>query len=178
MPLLVTGWNEMMQSGLPEQPSHRVLESAAQRGGAVPTKPMTRDWVNVLADVPLFAGLSKRHLKRIADLAVTRRVDRYTAIVREGTRGDAFFVILDGSAVVRKNGRRRARLRAGDSFGELALLDGAPRTATVEAEQETLCMQLGRTSFAKMLESEPKVAVSLLKTLAARLREAERSPVA
>jgi CRP-like cAMP-binding protein len=68
-------------------------------------------------------------------------------------------------------------LRKGDSFGELALLDGAPRTVTVEVDpgDEVLTMWVGRSTFVKMLEREPKIAVVLLKTMAGRLRASEKS---
>ncbi len=137
------------------------------------TQTMGRDWAEVLADVPLFAGLSKRHLKKLAGLATTRRFARYSRMVEAGDRGDAFYVILDGRAAVQRPGKRDVKLGPGDAFGELALLDGSPRMATVEAQDEVLAMRLGRTAFMKMLEGEPKVAIALLRTLAGRLRETD-----
>ena len=136
---------------------------------------MGRGWEDTLAGIPLFAGLSKRQLNRIAESARTRRFPRYTKVVRAGDRGDAFFVILDGRAVVKAPGKRNVRLGPGDGFGELALLDGAPRTADVEAETALEVMAIGRSAFRKTLEAEPKVALSLLAVLAERLRAAERS---
>jgi CRP-like cAMP-binding protein len=137
---------------------------------------MGRGWADVLGEIPLFAGLSKRHLNKIAGLAKTRRYARFTPIVRAGERADNFYVILDGSALVKPPGKRSVRLTAGDAFGELALLDGAPRTATVEAQTEVTAMLLGRSAFLKTIEAEPKIAVTLMRTLAARLRASERSP--
>ena len=142
----------------------------------MPTDSTTRGWANVLAGVPLFAGLSKRQLNRVAALGKPRRFPRYTAVVRAGERGDAFFVILEGTVIVRPPGKRASRLHAGDWFGEMALLDGGPRAAGVEAETEVLLMAIGRPAFRKMIEADPKVAVGLLTTLAERLRAAERSP--
>ena len=103
---------------------------------------MGRGWADVLGEIPLFAGLSKRHLNKIAGLAKTRRYARFTPIVRAGDRADNFYVILDGSAVVKPPGKRPVHLKAGDAFGEMALLDGAPRTATVEAQTEVTAMNL------------------------------------
>jgi CRP-like cAMP-binding protein len=130
-------------------------------------------WADVLGTIPLFAGLSQRHLRRVAGQATMKRYAPFTAIVRVDDPGDAFYVILDGSAAVRRTGKRSIKLHRGDFFGELALLDPAPRLATVEAETEVLAMRLGRTGFQRVLEKEPKVAVSMLRTLAARMRASE-----
>ena len=70
-------------------------------------------------------------------------------------------------------GKRTVKLRPGDFFGELALLDAAPRVASVEAETEVLTMRLGRTAFQRVLEREPKVATAMLRTMAARMRATE-----
>jgi CRP/FNR family cyclic AMP-dependent transcriptional regulator len=140
------------------------------------TEAMGRGWTDVLSDVPLFSGLSKRHLNRIAEVAKSRRYSRYSTIVRAGDPGDAFFVILDGSVLVKTPGKRAKRLAAGDSFGEMALLDDAPRSATVDADDEVLLMLLGRKAFNRILEKEPKISMALLRTLAQRLRAAQNSP--
>ncbi len=142
----------------------------------MPSDAMGRGWADVLSEIPLFAGLSKRHLNKIAGLAKTRRYTRFTSIVREGERGDSFYVILDGTVLVKPPGKRSVRLKPGDWFGEMALLDGAPRTATVEAQDEVFVMMLGRAAFQKAVVADPKIAMELLRTLAARLRAAERSP--
>ena len=134
------------------------------------------DWADVLAEVPLFSNLPARHVRHLAKMAKIQRLPAFTKIVREGDRGDSFFLILEGSAVVRRTGKRAVRLGAGDFFGELAILDAAPRTATVEAEDEVVVARLGRSDFNRMLEKEPKVALVLLHTLASRLRSSEPSP--
>jgi CRP/FNR family transcriptional regulator, cyclic AMP receptor protein len=141
----------------------------------MPSDVMGRGWADVLGEIPLFADLSKRHLNKIAGLAKTRRYARFTKIVREGDRGDSFYVILDGTVLIKPAGKRTVRLKPGDWFGEMALLDGAPRTATVEAETEVFVMLLGRTAFQKAVVADPKMAMLLLRTLASRLRAAERS---
>jgi CRP/FNR family transcriptional regulator, cyclic AMP receptor protein len=133
---------------------------------------LDRDWVPVLGDVPLFRGLSRRHLKRLGRI---RRFASRAAIVRAGDAGASFYVLLDGSArVVTAKGRPR-RLQAGDSFGEMALLDESPRSADVVAESEVLAMTISRAAFARLLKSEPAIARALLRTLAARLRAAKAS---
>ena len=133
------------------------------------------DWLDTLAEVPLFDGLSKRHLRRIAKLARIRRFASGSTMVRTGDPGKTFYVLLDGKAkVIRVNGRSR-RLGAGDYFGEMALLDDAPRSASVVADGEVLALTIGRPGFAKLVRAEPALAQALLRTLAARTRAAERS---
>jgi CRP-like cAMP-binding protein len=136
------------------------------------------DWAGVLEGVPLFRSLSRRHLKRVASLANKRRYGPGTSIVRAGDSGSAFYVVLDGAVrVVPPTGRPR-KLGVGDFFGEMALLDDSPRSASVVAEGEVLTMTISRTAFVKLLKREPALAHELLRTLAARLRATERSSVA
>ena len=151
--------------------------TAARTVVSVPRDPdqVGHDWLGTLAEVPLFQGLPKRHLRRIAKLARIRRFAAGSAIVRAGDSGRSFYVLLDGSAKVVVAGRRSRRLGAGDYFGEMALLDDAPRSADVVADGEVLALTIGRPGFAKLLRAEPAIAQQLLRTLAARLRAAEKS---
>jgi CRP-like cAMP-binding protein len=147
--------------------------SALSRGGDGDR--MGRDWTVVLEEVPLFRNLSRRHLKHVASLARKRRYASGTSIVRAGEAGTAFFVLLDGAVrVVPASGRPR-RLKMGDFFGEMALLDDSPRSASVVADGEVLTMTISRSAFSKLLKQEPAVTYELLRTLAARLRAAEKS---
>ena len=130
---------------------------------------MSRAWIDVLVDVPLLAGLSRRNLGKVAALGRTKRFPARTSIVTAGTNADAFYVILDGRATVRA-GQRRIALAAGDYFGEMALLDGGVRSASVVADTEMLVMAIARRGFLKLLESEPKIAISIMGTLANRVR--------
>jgi len=122
--------------------------------------------VQELQQVPLFEGLSKRHLGRIASAGTVRRVAPHTRLTRRGEPGDSFYVLLEGSAEVRRPGTRSVALKRGDSFGELALLDDAPRTATVEATGEAVVLKLSRPAFQKMLRQEPTVSIALLRNVA------------
>ena len=131
------------------------------------------DWVPVLADVPLFGNLSRRHIKRVASLARTRRFAAGAPIVRAGDAGRTFYVLLDGSAKVNRPGRRSVRLEPGAFFGEMALIDDSPRSADVVAEGEVLALTIDRSGFTKLLRAEPALSQALLRTLAARLRAAE-----
>src|SRR5689334_583856 len=119
---------------------------------------------DILGDVPLFAGLSRRHLIRVADLATTRWVTRGSAIVKAGAPGESFFVILNGRAGVRAGGRR-VGMQTGDFFGEMSLIDGQPRSATVTAHTDVLVMVLPRSRFLKLVRSEPKVALAVMTAL-------------
>jgi len=133
------------------------------------------DWLGVLEEVPLFEGLTKRHLRRVAKLARIRRFAPGSALVRSGDAGKSFFILLDGNAKVMRSSGRARRLGMGDYFGEMALLDGAPRSADVVAEGEVLALTIDRSGFTKLLGTEPTLAQALLRTLAARLRAAETS---
>jgi CRP-like cAMP-binding protein len=137
---------------------------------------MGRDWIPVLAQVPLFAGLSRRHLKRVASLARTRRFAPGVSIIRAGHAGTALYVLIDGGARVVRPTERPLRLQPGDHFGEMALLDDSPRSADVVAEGEVLAMTIGRRAFDKLLRSEPALTRELLRALATRLRDAQSSP--
>jgi CRP-like cAMP-binding protein len=131
---------------------------------------------DALAQVPLFASLAPRHLKRLADLTEEQRFMEGARVVREGDIGDTFYVILEGEAkVVTSSGRVVNRLRPGDFFGEISLLDGGPRTATVVAETPMTMLALPRAAFLKMVRQEREVGVKLLAYAASMLRRLERS---
>jgi len=146
---------------------------AARNVGSRDAERMGKEWAALLAEVPLFAGLPKRHLRRIASLAQTRRFERGAIVVREGDPGDGFYVVLDGEAHVRRRSGGPVRLRSGDVFGEMALLDGGPRSATVEAGTDVLAMRIPRPAFSRLLKQEPDVARAILAVLAARIRRLE-----
>jgi CRP-like cAMP-binding protein len=132
---------------------------------------MGRDWVPVLKELPLFEGMSSRHLRRIP--ARAKRYGAGETIVRAGDPGNAFYVVLDGTVRVDAWKGASVTLRAGDSFGEMSLLDGAPRSADITADGEVTLMVIGRAAFTKLLRSEPQMAAALLRTLAGRLRAAQ-----
>ena len=103
------------------------------------------DQTALLARVPLFSACSKKELQALAKRAEERRVPAGTAIVREGEAGDAFYVILQGQAkAVNKQGKVVNRLLPGDFFGEIALLDGGPRTVSIVSETPLTMLQLTR----------------------------------
>ncbi len=124
-----------------------------------------------LARVPLFANLPSRHVRRVAELCEEQRYMEGATIVRAGDIGDTFYMILEGQAkVVGPSGRLLNRLYPGDFFGEISLLDGGPRTASVVAETPMTMLALPRRSFQSMLAAQPDVAVKLLQHSAWLLR--------
>lgn len=137
---------------------------------------MARRARDALAQVPLFAGLPPRHLKRLGDLTEELKFMEGATVVRQGDVGDTFYVILEGEVkVAARSGRVVNKLRPGDYFGEISLLDGGPRTASVVAETPLTMLSLSRTAFLRLVESEPAVGVRLLSHAASMLRRLERS---
>ena len=95
----------------------------------------TPDWAaHALTGVPLFTGISRRHLRKIVGLISVREYGDGVRAVRAGSKGEAFHIVLDGKALVELPGGDEIVLKPGDAFGDLALIDGAPRSATVIAE--------------------------------------------
>jgi CRP/FNR family transcriptional regulator, cyclic AMP receptor protein len=129
----------------------------------------------LLATIPLFEGLSKKQLKQIAN---TSEVVDYMAghsIVREGEIGDSFFVVLHGQAKVSTGGKTVNRIIPGDHFGEISLLDGGPRTATVISETPMTMLLLSRKAFLKNVGHDSEMALALMKTMARMIRRVDRS---
>jgi len=136
---------------------------------------MGKRGVHLLAAVPLFSDLSSRHLKRLADLAEEVRFNAGDPIVQEGQPGGTFYVILEGEAKVTRKGRKLNELYPGDFFGEVSLLDGGPRTATVTAETPIAAIRLFRKEFAKAIAADPEIALKIVAELASRIRRTHRS---
>lgn len=130
-------------------------------------------YIDHLARVPMFEALSKKELGLVARLAEDVEVGTGTVLIREGATGREFFVITRGKANVTRKGRRINTLGPGDFFGELSLLDGAPRNATVTAETPMEVVLLGQREFLGLLYDVPNVAFKLLKGMARRLRAAD-----
>lgn len=128
-----------------------------------------------LALVPLFEGLSKKQLKQVAGLAEIVNYMEGHSVVRQGEIGDSFYVALAGQAKVQVNGRTVHRVLPGDHFGEISLLDGGERTATVVTETPMTMLMLSRNNFMKALEKDPEMSMALLESLARMLRRVDRS---
>jgi CRP/FNR family transcriptional regulator, cyclic AMP receptor protein len=155
--------------------------AGAGRGGPTaagrprPDEPLGKRGVELLAHVPLFAGLSRRHLKRLAERADLVSFRERETIVEAGQPGGSFYVIVAGEARVMRGGKVVGRLEPGEFFGEVSLLDGGPRTATVVAGTPVTTIRIFKRSFDRVLAEEPKVAAQILAVVARRLRDAERS---
>jgi CRP-like cAMP-binding protein len=126
-----------------------------------------------LLRIPLFAGCSTRDLDRLARATDEVTLSMGTALTRQGDIGREAFVLLSGTAEVQRDGATVAELGPGAVIGELALLDGGPRTATVVATTDVGVIVLNRPAFNAMLDEIPTLAHQLLVTLAHRLRAAD-----
>lgn len=133
--------------------------------------------MELLSKVRMFSSLNRKELRLIARTSDVIRVPKGTEIVTEGKLGHEFYLILSGSASVRRGGRKVASLSPGDYFGEMALLDKGPRTASVVAEEDCELLLLGQREFMSVLDQVPPVAHKLLVTMASRLREADSRAV-
>jgi CRP/FNR family transcriptional regulator, cyclic AMP receptor protein len=140
-------------------------------------RPSASDWAAVLARLPLFANVSKRHLRRVAALAEIREFEPGDTIVQKGDAPDGFYLILGGRAKVVARPQARP-LKTGDYFGEMALLDGEPRSATVVALGDLQTMRLPRRPFMRLLQQEPSIAIAMLAELGSRVRRLEKSRTA
>jgi CRP-like cAMP-binding protein len=130
----------------------------------------------MLVNVPLFAGFSSADLKRLARNLYPRQHQAGELILKEGEEAVGFYIVSSGQVEVVKNigGPKEAVLATlgpGDFFGETALLDGYPRTASVRALEDGQCLVMSRWDFLAELKSSPDLAVQVLRTLASRLRQ-------
>ena len=126
-----------------------------------------------LAQVKMFSSLNKKELAMVSRAADVITVKDGVEIVKEGTFGHDFYLILSGKATVRRNGRKVADLGPGSYFGELSLLDNGPRSATVVSDGDTEVAVIGRREFMAVLDDVPAVTHKLLVNMASRLRDAD-----
>ena len=132
--------------------------------------------VDMLSRNRLFDGLSKKDL--VAVINCSKEVEHPPGrfIVVEGSPGVGFHLTLEGSAIVARNGRRLRTLGAGESFGDIAVIDGGPRSASVKTETQLRVLSLPPWQFKALLLEHPQIAYKLLVKLCALLREAEKRP--
>lgn len=131
--------------------------------------------IELLKSVPLLQGLSKRELKAILQAAEDVEHPAGESIVREGATGAGFHLILDGRAAVSIGGEVRKHLGPGDYFGEMALIDKGPRSATVTSETPVRTLIISAWTFNPLLDQFPSIARKLLVEMTKRLRIAEDS---
>jgi CRP/FNR family cyclic AMP-dependent transcriptional regulator len=128
------------------------------------------DHRGALRAVPLFAALPEDQLALLAEVAAPIEVAPGRAIARQGEIGSGLFVILEGRVRVVRNGETVAELGPGEFFGELSVLDRRPRLASVVAEEQTRCLAIAAWDAEQLLLAHPAVTLTLLRTLAERLR--------
>ena len=130
-----------------------------------------------LSNVRLFSACNKKELGLIGRASDEVEVPAGRVLCEQGKPGFEFYLILDGEAAVKRNGKKVASLGPGQYFGELALLDRGPRNATVEASKDSTLLVLGQREFSGLLDEVPGLAHKLLTSMAARLREADAKTV-
>ena len=138
----------------------------------------TKEVVSQLANVPLFSDCSQRELQTISRAVKDVDHSAGTVIAREGEPGVGLFVISTGTADVTIGGKKKATLGPGDFFGEIALLDGGPRTATVTAVSDVKLLGLTEWVFRGMMQEHPSIALKTLQQMASRLRAATKDATA
>lgn len=126
-----------------------------------------------LAATPLFSRLEKDDLARLGKSVVQRNFAKGQKIVEEGEQAVAFYVIVSGKVEMMKGGDKVGEKGAGESFGEMALLDGFPRSTTVAAVEDTECLVMTRWDFTAELKSNPSIALALLPELSKIIRRLE-----
>jgi len=133
------------------------------------------DVEETLARVPLFTGVKPKDLKKLGKRMAERSFNEGDEITTEGKSGIGFFVIEEGNATVSRGGKIVRTLGPGEHFGEVALIDSGPRSATVVATTDLRCRGMSAWEFKPFVEDHPDVAWALLETLVGRLREAEET---
>ena len=131
------------------------------------------DKIARLEDVTLLEACSYKQLRAVARITDVLELPAGTMLARAGEPGNEFFLIVEGAARVEVSPRKRSRLGPGDYFGEMSLLDGGPRSATVVAETPVRLLVINRRNFTTLLREAPALTQNLLITLSKRLRQAE-----
>ena len=129
--------------------------------------------VALLETIPLFRDLSRKQLEQIARLADEIQVPAGTRLATAGERGYELFVIIEGRATVSTKRGRSLRLGRGNFFGEMSLLDGGPRSATVDADSDMRLLVVGQREFSQLLTAAPPLALKIMSSLSNRVRDAE-----
>lgn len=133
------------------------------------------DEIELLGKIPLFASVDKKDLRNLAKVATDMSYEAGARLSTQHELGVTFFVVVDGEAEVAVNGKAVARLKAGDFFGEMSIIDREPRSADVVAVSALRCLVFTRWVFRPFLKDHPDVAWAMLEVLVRRIRELERS---
>jgi pyruvate,water dikinase len=152
-----------------------LLQCRAITRGASETRPVAGAPVEVLRRTRLFGDLEKHEVEKIAVLFKERRFPQGETVIKEGSGGAAFYLIESGEATVTIGGEQRGALKAGDYFGEIALIDEGARMATIAASSELVCYGLTLWEFRPLVEANGVIGWKLMQTLAKELRAAEHA---
>ena len=125
----------------------------------------------VVANIPIFSGCNKKELKAITRLLSSLSVSAGEVLTKQGGHGREFMIIESGTAIVRRNDRKVGTLQAGDFFGELAMLAGVARTATVVAQTDMVIDVLNPREFSSLLQENPAIATKIYLQAIRRLYE-------
>lgn len=126
-----------------------------------------------LARVPIFSNCTPEEIAAIDEVTQEQAFQPGQIIVSQGTPGQAFYMVLSGRVEIIRDNNSLGAFRPGDFFGEMALLDSAPRSATIRAIEPTTCLMLSSWDFKRLLERHPSIAIKLLEVLSRRLRVAD-----
>ncbi len=137
---------------------------------------MAEDTVARLREVPLFYGCTEKELRFIATRVEELDLPKDKILCTQGESGSEFFVLLSGSAEVRRDGKALRTMKPGDFFGEIALVDNGPRTATVVATAPVRCLVLSVSQFQDVLHQNAEIAVKILYAMGRRLRATAQLP--
>ena len=130
-----------------------------------------------LRAIPLFSGMSDRSIEIIEEIVREQSFPAGAALVREGEPGESFMIIRTGSATVDQGGRPLRQLGSGDFLGEIALVDGGSRTATVTADEPIEALVIDRPGFSRLMNDFPVIRFDLVNALTQRLRARDPEPL-
>jgi CRP-like cAMP-binding protein len=154
-------------------PFHDPAEAEHVQVGA--TTPSRDARLRYLERVPLFSGFTEDELRRVAELSKIVEVRAGTTVTQMGDAGDSFFVIIDGTVAVRTQVEVGNQLQPGDFFGEMSVLDGEPRSATITATTDVRLLVVDRVHFSRLLDETPGLTRRILTVLSRRVRRLEQA---
>jgi CRP-like cAMP-binding protein len=161
--------SRMMDGSIPQPPE------ADRASSDTPARLRQDEKMTYLQRVQLFEGCSARQLRAIARIAEVQEVPAGHVLARAGEPGDRFFVIVDGAARIEVSAQKQSRIGPGAFFGEMSLLDGEPRSATVIADTAIRLLVIHRRDFVTLLGEVPSLTERMLVTLCQRVRSAEKA---
>jgi CRP-like cAMP-binding protein len=146
-----------------------------EEAGADATLPSHDARIRHLQRVPLFSGFNEDELRRVAELSRIVELPAGTLVTQMGEPGDSFFILIDGTVEVRTPVGAGSELHPGDFFGEMSLLDGEPRSATIVATTDLRLLIVDRTHFWRLLDETPDLVGRILTILSRRVRRLEQT---